>query len=137
MLRRFVWMLTPVAFVWAGGIFLTIHGPATAGPAKDAVLTLEAQGCQDYSQAKITGQAEGVVHGQRQSIMLDLVPIGKPGNYAVRRQWPADGKWVLVFSGTSGERHTHTIVEFGPDGELRPHAAMRPFAPVEIEAMLR
>lgn len=137
MLRRFAWILMPVAFVWAGGFFLTIHGPATAGPARDAVLTVEAQGCQDYSHARITGQAEGIVRGQRQSISLQLTPIGKPGNYAVRRQWPSDGKWVLVFSGTSGELHTHTIVEFGSDGQLRPHPAMRPFSQEEIEAALR
>jgi len=136
MLRRFAWMLMPLAYAWAGGFFLTVHGPAAAGSAKDAVLTVDAQGCQDYSHARITGQAEGTIHGKRQSIALELAPLGK-GSYAVRRQWPADGKWVLVFSGTSGERHTHTIVEFGPDGELRPHASMGAFAPVEVEAMLR
>jgi len=137
MLRRFAWMLMPAALVWAGSFFLTIHGPAAAGQTKDAVLTVEAQGCQDYSHARITGQAEGIVKGQRQTISLELTPTGKPGNYAVRKQWPAEGKWLLVFNGTSGERHTHTIVEFGPDGRLRPSLTMRPLSPKEIEAALR
>jgi len=137
MLRRFAWMLLPMALAWGGGFFLTIHGPAAAGQTKDAVLTVEAQGCQDYSHAKITGQAEGIIQGQRQSISLELTPTGKPGNYAVRRQWPAEGKWVLVFNGTASERQTHTIVEFGSDGQLRPRLTMRPLASEEIEAALR
>ena len=137
MLRRFAWMLAPLACVWAGGFFLTVHGPAAAGQIKDAVLTVEAQGCHDYSHAGITGRAEGVVNGQRRSIPLELTPTGKAGNYAVRRQWPAEGKWVLVFSATAGELQTHTFVEFGPDGQLRPRLTMRPVAAEEIEAALR
>jgi len=137
MSRRLAWMLMPAALAWGGGFFLTVHGPAAAGPTRDAVLIVEAQGCQDYSRAAVTGQAEGIVHGQRQSISLELTPTGKLGNYAVRKQWPADGKWVLVFSGTAGELHTHTIVEFGPEGQLRPRSTMRSLAPAEIEAALR
>jgi len=137
MLRRLAWMLMPAAFAWAGGFFLTIHGPDSAGQIKGAVLTVTAEGCQDYSHARITGQAEGAMQGHRQSIPLELIATGKPGTYAVRKQWPSDGKWVLVFNGTAGERQTHTMVEFGPDGRLRPRLTMRPLSPEEIEAALR
>ncbi len=133
MLRRFarmVMMLMPLALASGGGVFLVVQN-------KDAGLTVEAQGCQDYSHARITGQAEGIVNGKRQSMSLDLTPTGKPGTYTVRKQWPAEGKWVLVFSGTSGERHTHTLVDLTPDSQWRPRMTMRPVSAEEIEAALR
>lgn len=129
MLRRFVWMLMPLALAWGGGFYLVVQN-------KDAGLTVEAQGCQDYSHARITGQAEGIVNGKRQSMSLELTPTEKPGTYAVRKQWPAEGKWVLVFSGTSGERHTYTLVDPAA-GERNPRMTMRPVTAEEIEAALR
>ena len=117
------------ATVFAGGFFLEVHG-------KDNGLTVEALGCQDYSQAKVTGRAEGIVNGKRQSVALELTATGKAGAYAVRRQWPAEGKWVLIFNGTSGGRVTHTIVELAPDGKLRPRMLMRPATNAEVEAAL-
>ncbi|MGA3077950.1 MAG: hypothetical protein ABSG56_30265 [Bryobacteraceae bacterium] len=129
MLRRFVWMLMPLALAWGGGFYLVVQN-------KDAGLTVEAQGCQDYSHARITGQAEGIVNGKRQSMSLELTPTEKPGTYAVRRQWPAEGKWVLIFSGMSGERHTYTLVDPAA-GERNPRMTMRPVTAEEIEAALR
>jgi len=130
MLRRLVWMLTPLALAWGGGFYLVVQS-------KDAGLTVEAQGCQDYSHARITGQAEGIVNGKRQSISLELTPTEKPGTYTVRKQWPAEGKWVLVFSGASGERHTYTLVDPAAAGQWRPRMTMRPVTAEEIEAALR
>jgi hypothetical protein len=147
MLRR-SWVLVAAwcaaaAVASAGAFLLTIHAP---GPGADAgtVLTVRAEGCQDYSHANVTGRAEGLVQGRRQSVALKLVPAGTPGTYAVRRQWPAEGKWVLVFQGTAGGRQTHTIVELGPDGRLKPASApskgirmtMRPVSDAELMAIL-
>jgi hypothetical protein len=141
MLLRRSWILgaamcATVAAVFAGGFFLTVHGP---GDIKDAVLTVQAEGCQDYSQASITGRAEGIVDGKRQSVAVDLTPTSKPGVYAVRKQWPAEGKWVLVLSGTAGDRHTHTIVQLAPDGRVSKtvRLAMGPVSPADVDAALR
>jgi len=124
-------MLAPLAIAWAGGFFLVVQNNNDAG------LTVEAQGCQDYSHARITGQAEGIVNGKRQSMPLELTPGVKPGTYTVRKQWPAEGRWVLVFSGTSGDRHTYTLVDPAAGGPWRPRMTMRPVAAEEIEAALR
>jgi hypothetical protein len=121
--------LAAAATVYAGGFFLVVHS-------QDSGIVIEAQGCQDYSQAKVTGRAEGIVNGKRQSIVLDLTAAGKPGAYAAHKQWPAEGKWVLVFSGTSGARVTQTIVELLPNGKIAPHMVMRPVTTAEIEAAL-
>ncbi|MFN7998226.1 MAG: hypothetical protein U0Q18_31685 [Bryobacteraceae bacterium] len=145
MLRRNCFLTTALfataAVLSAGGFFLTIHAPDT----RDAVLTVEAEGCHDYSQAKITGHAEGIVDGKRESVPLVLAAGAKPGRYNVRKQWPTEGKWILVFEGLSGDRNTHTVVELGPDGRPLPATAaskgirmmMNPVAKGEIEAALR
>src|SRR5438105_10626252 len=43
----------------------------------------------------ISGTAEGLVDGSRRSIALRFDATGRPGVFAVRRQWPSDGKWLL------------------------------------------
>jgi len=132
MLRRFAQMamlLMPLPLAWGGGFYLVVQN-------KDAGLTVEAQGCQDYSHARITGQAEGVVNGKRQSVPLELTPTEKPGTYSVHKQWPTEGKWVLVFSGTSGDRHTYTLVDLA-GSRWSPRMTMRPVSAEEIEAALR
>jgi len=103
---------------------------------KDGAITVEAQGCQDYSHAQITAQAVGIVNGKRQTVSLELTPAAKPGAYTVHKQWPAEGKWVLVFTGASGALHTHTLVALERDGEWHPRMTMRPIDAEEIEAAL-
>jgi len=129
MLRRFAWMLIPAALAWAGGFFLTVHNEGNA-------ITVAAEGCRDYSHAQITAQAVGLVNGRRRQIPLELTATGK-GTYTVRKQWPKEGKWVLVFNGTYSNLHTHTLVELSADGQLHPRMYMRPVAAEEIEAALR
>lgn len=43
----------------------------------------------------LTGTAEGIVNGQRKSVALRLDPTSQPGVFAVRRQWPTQGSWML------------------------------------------
>jgi hypothetical protein len=43
----------------------------------------------------LAGTAEGVVHGRRQSVPLRFDTTGQPGVFALRRQWPAEGAWVV------------------------------------------
>ena len=50
---------------------------------------------------QITGTAEGSVNGVRQSLPLELIPVNPAeGIYAVQRQWPENGHWVLQLNGT-------------------------------------
>ena len=43
----------------------------------------------------LTASAEGLVDGKRQSVALRIEPTSQPNLYAVRRQWPAAGAWVV------------------------------------------
>ncbi len=65
----------------------------------------------------LSGTAEGVVKGKRQSVQLEFAKTDRPGVYAVRQQWGQEGSWVLAINldmqGGSG-----LLVELGPNGGL-------------------
>jgi len=46
----------------------------------------------------LSGTAEGLVGGMRRSIPLKLDATSSPGVFAVRKQWPSGGAWVLKIS---------------------------------------
>lgn len=48
--------------------------------------------------ADVNGSAEGIVSGARRTIALKLDPTSRPGVFAVRRQWPTEGTWLLRIS---------------------------------------
>ncbi len=43
----------------------------------------------------MSGTAEGIVSGERRSIALRFDGTSEPGVFALRRQWPARGDWLL------------------------------------------
>ena len=62
--------------------------------------------------ADLSGSAEGIVNGARRSVALRFDTTGRPGVFAVRRQWPTDGTWLLRIA----LRQTTAIVTLGRDG---------------------
>ena len=46
----------------------------------------------------VSGTAEGLVSGARRSVPLKLAPTTRPGYFAVKKQWPSEGTWVLKIS---------------------------------------
>jgi len=82
----------------AGSFVLDIGRPS-ANPeaqAKHAVLVVRSSACTNPEKTNITANAEGVVNGKRQTVSLKLVPLTGAGTYAVTRQWPAEGHWVVT-----------------------------------------
>ena len=65
------------------GAVLLVHAATHEGPA--AVSSLQAS-------------AEGIVNGARRTLPLRLDTTPVPGVFAVRRQWPAEGTWLLRIS---------------------------------------
>lgn len=45
--------------------------------------------------ADLQGTAEGVVNGVRRTVPLRFDDTGRPNTYALRRQWPSDGTWLV------------------------------------------
>jgi hypothetical protein len=52
----------------------------------------------------LRGTAEGIVGGQRRTVTLRFDETSHPGVYALKRQWPTEGRWALVVTtGTVGD----------------------------------
>jgi hypothetical protein len=96
----------------------------------------------------VEGKAEGVVGGARRSVTLTFTPTSRQGVYALRKQWPADGNWVLAIAVTQ-ERDSKAgaLVELSPRGEVARvtvptnneggHRIPRAVTSAEIESALR
>jgi hypothetical protein len=66
----------------------------------------------------VQGTAEGIVAGARRSIPLAFDTTSHRGSYALRKQWPADGVWMLVIN-TGGQANGVTaLVDIGPQGDV-------------------
>ena len=69
--------------------------------AKKIVLAVRAVVCEDLRNVKITGTAEGLINGKRETLPITLTVIDQAeAVYAVQQQWPQDGAWVLHFKGS-------------------------------------
>src|SRR6266496_3447327 len=94
----------------AGTMFrLQVGPPVAAGTGtqvtqqfkKKIVLVVRPRVCDDVAKVQITGTAEGMVNGARQSIALNLMPVDPAqGVHAVLQQWPDEGHWVLQLNGS-------------------------------------
>ena len=81
--------------------WLSIESPVNPfDPAtRDAVLLVHAATREGpVAAAALSGTAEGIVNGARRTIPLRLDGTPNPGVFAVRRQWPAEGTWLLRIS---------------------------------------
>jgi hypothetical protein len=66
--------------------------PSTRG----AVLLAHAAFREGQAQlSDLSGTAEGIVNGARRSITLRFDTTGRPSVFALRRQWPTEGTWLL------------------------------------------
>jgi hypothetical protein len=140
MLKSMTLFLALSAQVWAGGFYL-MTGRSEANKeaqAKNAVLTVTAGGCMKPENAVVNGTATGIIDGEKRTIALKLDPLTQPGAYAVTRQWPADGRWVLQFVATNDGHVTSALIVSNPDGIRFAGAKLAPRAPsaAEVDALL-
>lgn len=70
------------------------HDPGTRG----ALLTVRTYHHGELISYQLTGTAEGIVNGRRQTMPLDIRRLTQAGMYAVRWQKPAQGSWMLVIT---------------------------------------
>jgi hypothetical protein len=106
---------------------------------KAALFVVRVDGCPEPAKARITGSAEGIVNGERQSIPLTLNSLPTPGVYAINKNWPAQGTWVVNLTGSYRDLRASAIVPIGPAGFLREPSKFfpRPATPAEIDAALK
>ena len=106
---------------------------------KDAVLAVRTENCNDPAKAQITGTAEGLVNGTRQSVALRLIPGAGPGVYLVSREWRPQGVWVVNLSAVCAGAQAGAVIPIGPSGYMRESSKFFPRSPTEaeIEASLK
>jgi hypothetical protein len=110
--------LTSAPSAKAGGFQISVQPPDTAKMSmKDAVLVVRTFGCMQPADANVTITAEGMVGGHRQTVPVQL-HADDTGVYAIRQQWPAEGKWVLVLTGTLHGMTSTVFVELGDKGKV-------------------
>jgi hypothetical protein len=99
----------------AGGFALQLGKPSAnrEAQAKNAVLVVRGYACATREKTTVSAMAEGIVNGKRESIPLKLVPLSGESTYALTRQWPSGGKWVI------------TVVEANPRFNSRPSAIVK------------
>ena len=72
----------------------------------------------DMVASGVNGTAEGIVSGARRSIPLVFDTTSRRGTYALRKQWPTDGTWMLVIN-TGGQAQGITaLVELSAQGDV-------------------
>jgi hypothetical protein len=69
--------------------------------------------------APVTGTAEGIVSGERRTVSLKFGGTSRTGVYALKKQWPSDGAWVLFITASQGPNDDVTaVVELGTSGQV-------------------
>jgi len=134
-------LLALAGSLFGGGFYLQLGNPEASPDARklNAVVTVKSAGCVKPDETKISATAIGTVNGERREIALKLEPLSTPGMFAIARQWPKEGRWVIRLEATNGSLFTSSLMSAGPDGVDRFHdrSAHQQFSPADIEAMLR
>lgn len=152
--------LFPVGLVGA----LLVAAPLLAGPpwisievppnpfdaaSRGAYLLVHAYHHGAPMRTTMVGSAEGLVRGERRTVPLTFAATSHTGVYALRKQWPSDGTWLLVI--TTRDEHggasATALVGLSAGGEVASvrvpaetrdgYLVPRVVAAAEIDAALR
>lgn len=85
---------------------------------RDAFLIVNTFHHGDAVASGVAGTAEGIVGGHRRSVALEFDTTSRRGSYALRKQWPSDGTWMLVINTGGRTKGVTALVELGARGEV-------------------
>lgn len=126
----------------AGGFYIELGTPSASKDvlAKDAFVVARLSGCHQPERGAFTATAEGIVDGKRVTIPAKVTPLSTPGMFAVTRNWPSEGKWMLLLAATHPDfdATTSTLVKVDGKSFNRSGAKMvaRNVSKTEIESFL-
>ncbi len=121
---------------------LMIGSPVAAHSfaAKTSAFVFRAKGCPEPAKPRVAGTAEGLIGSARRTVRLSrLTPMPTPGVFAVNREWPAEGVWVISLTGRCLDATAGALIPIGATGFLRADSRFfpRPATGAEIEASLK
>ena len=108
--------------VIAGPPWIAIEYPVNPYDAatRDAFLAVRTYHHGNGIGLPVTGRAEGIVNGERRTVVLRFDSTSHAGVVALRKQWPSEGAWLLVIEAAQGPDDKVTaLVELGRDGMVR------------------
>ncbi len=105
----------------AGPPWISIEYPANPHDqrTRDAVLVVNTFHHGTPSAMPLRGTAEGIVGGERRTVQLRFGPTERAASFALTRQWPQEGRWVLNISlapSETGKVEASALVVLGADG---------------------
>ncbi|HUD98940.1 MAG TPA: hypothetical protein VMR62_05160 [Bryobacteraceae bacterium] len=141
MLQLGIAALAIAAPAMGGGFTFAIGSPVASQDFhfKAAVFVFRTEGCSEGAKAQVSATAEGIVKGERRSIVLNVLPGNKPGVFGIYQSWPAEGQWLVDLRGTCADLSAGAIVPIGPKGFVREASKFfsRPATDSEIDASLK
>jgi hypothetical protein len=153
-----------LSLLFAAALTVAIVTPALAGPpwisaeypsnpfhtdTRDALMLVHAFHHGVARQFPMTGIAEGIVKGRRQTVQLQVTQTYREGVYAVRGNLPKDGNWAVIITMTDSDTNTkvNLLASLNGAGEVLavnvPHdlkngwIVPRAATPAEINAALQ
>ena len=131
-----------ICFAVHGEAFSLQIAGAVAGQTahlKRAAFVCRSHGCADPANVEVTGKAEGRVNGQRRTLPLRIAAASTPGVFAVNREWPVDGVWIINLAAKCAAASAGALVVPGERGPNREASKFLPQAATEadIDAALR
>jgi len=66
----------------------------------------------------VSGSAEGIVSGSRRTIPLVFDTTTRRGSYALRKQWPTEGTWMLVINTGGRAQGVTALVDISSQGDV-------------------
>src|SRR3990172_4501213 len=102
-----------------GGVGVSVYLPTPNDPlTKGALLMMQPIGCHGPG-ASVAARAEGLVNGVRKSIPLQLSAVpGVEDTYMVKREWPSEGAWVLLFTAKKDGMRADALVSLDRKGSI-------------------
>ena len=122
-LRSLAIAATALALTTAGATFgppwISIETPPNPFDAatRGAFLVVHTFHHGDIVASGVTGTAEGIVAGSRRSMPLTFDTTSRKGSYALRKQWPSEGTWMLVINTGGQAQGVTALVDIEPTGE--------------------
>jgi len=107
----------------AGPPWITIEYPGNPLDAetRSALLVVHAWHHNEAVAMPVSGTAEGIVDGKRRTVALKFTALKRTGAFALTKQWPDEGRWVLALHVTQGTGDGNTasaLVRLNADGTI-------------------
>lgn len=143
-MRNLLTLFLAAVPLFAGALTLQIDNPAAnrEAMAKNAIMTAHITACHSPEKTVVTATAEGIVKGERQTLPLTVIRLSQPGSFAVAREWPREGSWVVKMIATNPDYQnyaTSIVVPVDRNSATRESAKVFYHAPSqdEVDSILK